>query len=115
MNHDDVANLRRLMEYEAARSEPPRAFPTLPDIPAGRYTDPRFYELEKQHVWRKSWLFAAHIDEIPEPGCFVTWENTGDPIVIVHARDGAINAFYNTCSHRGAPVVTDAQRTAVQP
>ncbi len=107
MKDEDVATLRRLMEYEAARTEPPREFPTLPDIPAGRYTDPRFYELEKQFVWRKAWLFAAHIDEIPEPGCFVTWENTGEPVVIVHAQDGSVNAFYNTCSHRGAPVVTD--------
>ncbi|MEM7097631.1 MAG: SRPBCC family protein [Pseudomonadota bacterium] len=107
MKPEDVTQLKRLMEYEAARQEPPREFPTLPDIPAGRYTDERFYELEKQYVWRKAWLFAAHIDEIPEPGCFVTWENTGEPVVIVHARDGSVNAFYNTCSHRGAPVVTD--------
>ena len=108
MNQNDVATLRRLMEYEAARTEPPRAFPALPDIPAGRYTDERFYELEKQYLWRRAWLFAAHIDELPEPGCWVTWENTGEPVVIVHDREGNINAFYNTCSHRGAPVVTDS-------
>ena len=109
MKTDDVSLLKRLMEYEAARTAPPVDFPTLPDIPAGRYTDPRFFELEKQYVWRKAWLFAAHIDEIPEPGCFVTWENTGEPVVIVHDKDGSVNAFYNTCSHRGAPVVTEAK------
>ncbi|MEQ9452034.1 MAG: aromatic ring-hydroxylating dioxygenase subunit alpha [Pseudomonadales bacterium] len=109
MKKEQIATLRGLMEYEAARTAPPEAFPTLPDIPAGRYTDPRFYALEKEFLWRKAWLFAAHIDEVPEPGCFVTWENTGDPVVIVHGRDGEIRAFYNTCSHRGAPVVTDTQ------
>ena len=108
MKQEDVAQLRQLMEYEAARKAPPREFPTLPDLPAGRYTDPRFYNLEKEHIWRKSWLFAAHIDEIPEPGCWVTWENTGEPVVIVHGQDGSVNAFYNTCSHRGAPVVTES-------
>lgn len=107
MNDQDVANLRALMEYEAARTAPPAAFPKLPDIPAGRYTDPRFYALEQSHLWQKAWLFAAHIDQLPEPGCFVSWDNTGEPIVIVHGRDGHIRAFYNTCSHRGAPVVTD--------
>ena len=35
------------------------------------------------------------------------WDNAGQPVVIVHADTGTINAFYNTCSHRGAPVVTD--------
>lgn len=107
MRQEDIDNLRLLMEFEASRTAPPDGFPELPDIPAGRYTDPRFFELEKQHIWMKSWLFAAHIDELPEPGCFMLWEHTGEPVVLVHAEDGAINAFYNTCRHRGAPVVTE--------
>ena len=108
MNQQEIDHLRDLMEYEASRTEPPQAFPALPDIPGGRYTDPRFFELEKQHIWRKAWLLAAHIDEVPEPGCFRLWENAGQPVIIVHADSGDINAFYNTCSHRGAPVVTEA-------
>ena len=107
MTPEYIQILRKLMEFEAARTEPPAGFPALPDIPAGRYVDPRFHQLELDHVWRKSWLLAAHIDEISEPGCFMLWENAGQPVVIVHAEGGAVNAFYNTCSHRGAPVVTE--------
>jgi len=107
MKQQDINTLRQLMEYEAARTAPPAGFPDLPDIPGGRYTDARFFALEKEHIWRKSWLFAAHIDEIPEPGCYRLWENAGQPVIIVHAEDGQVNAFYNTCSHRGAPIVTD--------
>lgn len=107
MTPQEVNTLRSLMEYEAARTAPPVGFPELPDVPGGRYTDPRFHELEQQHLWRKSWLFAAHIDQLPDPGCFRLWENAGQPVVIVHANDGTINAFYNTCSHRGAPIVTE--------
>ncbi len=106
MDQAEVAKIRALMEYEAARTAPPRAFPTLPDLPGGRYTDPRFAELERDHLWRKSWLLAAHMDEIPRSGSFKLWEMAGQPIVLVHARSGEVNAFYNTCSHRGAPVVT---------
>ncbi len=109
MDQQDIARIRALMEYEANRTEPPKAFPDLPDIPGGRYTDPRFYELEMQHIWRKSWLLAAHMDELPEPGCFRLWDNVGQPVVLVHADSGAINAFYNTCSHRGAPIVTERE------
>jgi phenylpropionate dioxygenase-like ring-hydroxylating dioxygenase large terminal subunit len=107
MTPEEIRTLRRLMEFEAKRKAPPEGFPALPDLPAGRYTDPRFFALEKEHLWRKSWLFAAHLDEVPEPGCFRLWENAGQPVLIVHAEDGAINAFYNTCSHRGAPIVTE--------
>ena len=107
MKPEEIETLRNLMEYEAGRKAPPEGFPTLPDIPGGRYTDPRFFALEQAHIWRKSWLLAGHIDEVPEPGCFRLWETAGQPVVIVHADSGDINAFYNTCSHRGAPVVTD--------
>jgi phenylpropionate dioxygenase-like ring-hydroxylating dioxygenase large terminal subunit len=107
MSSQEVESLRALMEFEASRSAPPEGFPVLPDIPAGRYTDQRFFHLEIEHVWRKSWLLAAHIDELPEPGSFLLWDNAGQPVLLVHAADGSINAFYNTCSHRGAPVVTE--------
>ena len=108
MNEQEIDTLRRLMEYEVGRNAPPPGFPSLPDLPGGRYTDQRFYDLEQANIFRKSWLLASHIDEVPEPGCFRLWETAGQPVVIVHAEGGAINAFYNTCSHRGAPVVTDA-------
>jgi phenylpropionate dioxygenase-like ring-hydroxylating dioxygenase large terminal subunit len=107
MSPEYIRELRQIMEYEASRTAPPVGFPDLPDIPAGRYVDQRFYDLEMEHIWRKSWLLASHIDEIPEPGCYRLWDKAGQPVVIVHAESGSINAFYNTCSHRGAPVVTE--------
>ena len=107
MNAEEIQSLRALMEFEATRSAPPEGFPALPDLPTGRYTDPRFFNLELEHVWRKSWLLAAHLDELPEPGSFLLWDNAGQPVLLVHAADGCINAFYNTCSHRGAPIVTE--------
>jgi phenylpropionate dioxygenase-like ring-hydroxylating dioxygenase large terminal subunit len=107
-SESDIRRLRALMEFEASRTAPPTRFPALPDLPGGRYTDPRFYDLEVAQLWRRSWLFAAHVDEVPEPGCFMLWERIGQPVIIVHAEDGRINAFYNTCRHRGAPIVTEA-------
>ena len=107
LSRQEIEKLYRLMEFEAARTSPPDGFPSLPDIPAGRYTDPAFFELEQTHIWQKSWLFAAHIDELPSPGSYRRWDNAGQPVVIVHGDDGVIRAFYNTCRHRGAPVVTE--------
>jgi phenylpropionate dioxygenase-like ring-hydroxylating dioxygenase large terminal subunit len=95
------------MEYEKARTEPPEGFPALPDIPGARYTDPRFFKLEQEQLLRKTWLLAAHLDELAAPGDFLCWDNAGQPVVLVHAEDGVIHAFHNICSHRGAPVVTE--------
>ena len=107
MNQAEIDRYKALMEWEAGRKGPPEGFPDLPDMPAARYTSPEFYALEQERVFRKSWLFAGHIDEIPERGCYMRWHNAGDPIVIVHGMDGEVRAFYNTCRHRGAPVVTE--------
>jgi len=83
----------------------PDDFGSLPTIPAGRYTDPVFLQLEKERLWDRSWLYGCHADQIREPGSFVTWEKTGSPIMIVRGKDRRIRAFYNTCQHRGGPLV----------
>lgn len=111
---DEVAELKAMMEWEGRRTAPPEGFPPLPDMPAGRYTSPKYFALEQEHIFRKSWLFAGHLDEVPEPGCFMRWHNAGDPIVIVHGSDGVVRAFYNTCRHRGAPVVTEDRGKAMR-
>ena len=105
---DDTASIHEQIRYERSRKGPPEGFPRFPDLPGKRYTDPRFYALEREHLWRKSWLFAGHLDEIPEPGCFKLWESAGQPVVILHTASGAVRAFYNTCRHRGAPLVREA-------
>ena len=114
----EVAELKAMMEWEGRRTAPPAGFPALPDMPAARYTSPEYFALEQEHIFRKSWLFAGHLDEVPEPGCYMRWHNAGDPIVIVHGTDGANNgvvrAFYNTCRHRGAPVVTQDRGKALR-
>ena len=97
------------MEYERQRSAPPEGFPVLPVIAADRYLDPDFLQLEWDSLWKKSWLYACHTDEIPEPGNFILWDKTATPILIIRGEDCEIRAFYNTCLHRGGPVVRDTQ------
>ncbi len=104
-----VEQLLASMQYEFARTGPPEGFPTLPLIPAGRYTDPAFLKLEAEGMWKRAWLYACHLDEIPQPGHFLQFTRLGSPLLIVHGKDGVIRAFYNTCRHRGAPLVKDLQ------
>jgi len=108
----DAATVERLksgMRFETERTAPPDGFPKLPLIPGGRYTDPAFLALEQQHLWRKSWLYACHADELPEPGSFYLFKRTGSPILVVRGKDGVVRAFFNTCRHRGAPLVKECK------
>ncbi len=104
----DVAVTERIkagMAFEAQRRGPPEGFPRFPDIAAGRYVDPTFLALERERMWRRAWLYAAHEDQIPNVGDWVLWKTAGSPILIVRGRDQVVRAFYNTCQHRGAPLV----------
>ncbi len=108
----DTATVQRFldgMKYEAERTAPPADFPQLPDIPAGRYVDPAFLALERQFLWRRSWLYACHMDQLPQRGSFLLFRKSGAPIVIVRGSDDVVRAFYNTCRHRGGPVVKTDQ------
>jgi phenylpropionate dioxygenase-like ring-hydroxylating dioxygenase large terminal subunit len=92
---------------ERARTAYPEGFPRLPPVPAARYTDPVFAELEHRSVFTRSWLFVAHADELPERGDFVALAQLPEPIFLVRGHDGTIRAFYNSCRHRGGPVVSE--------
>ena len=104
---DATARAKQLMEYERARKAPPEGFNALPDIPAARYVDPEFLALEKERMWKRAWLYAGHADQLPKPGSWFLTRNTGSPILIVRDLSDEIRAFYNTCQHRGAPLVTE--------
>lgn len=91
--------------FERARTTTPDGFPALSDLPGGRYWELEFFALEHEALFKRGWLYAGHRDQLPKPGSFFVWRRTGTPIVIICGVDNRIRAFYNTCCHRGAPVV----------
>jgi phenylpropionate dioxygenase-like ring-hydroxylating dioxygenase large terminal subunit len=96
---------------ERERDAYPDGFPVLPPVPAGRYVDAGFAALEEEYVFGASWLFVAHVDELAAPGDFITLRQFPQPIFLVRGGDGVVRAFYNTCQHRGAPLVAGAGNT----
>ncbi len=108
----DQATIDRLaagMRYEAERQDPVPGFPRLPEIPGARYVDADFLALEQRHLWQKAWLYAGHRDEFPKRGSYKMFDRTGSPVFLVRGHDDVIRAFYNTCRHRGGPLVKAEQ------
>jgi phenylpropionate dioxygenase-like ring-hydroxylating dioxygenase large terminal subunit len=103
-----IDTVKQRANAERERTAHPAGFPELPAVPAARYGDHEFYELERQEVFGRSWLMVAHVDELPAPGDFRLVDHLAKPIVLLRTDDGEVNAFLNTCKHRGAALVTDA-------
>jgi phenylpropionate dioxygenase-like ring-hydroxylating dioxygenase large terminal subunit len=107
-----IDRIREGMRYEFERTGPPDGFPAFHDIPTDRHTSDLFHELEQEHLWPKTWVIAGRAEQIPDPGDYFTFKDLGVPLLIVRGTDGRINCFYNTCQHRGAPVVREESGSA---
>jgi phenylpropionate dioxygenase-like ring-hydroxylating dioxygenase large terminal subunit len=70
-------------------------------LPARFFYDTQVFEEEKAKIFLKSWHLVAHVNELREPGAFVTHDIFEQSVIVVKGRDGAIRAFHNVCQHRG--------------
>ncbi len=81
-------------------------------IPASWYVEEGIAELERRAVFGGTWQVAARVDQLQQPGQFVTTEVAGEPLVVVRGADHQLRTFYNVCRHHAAAVVTEEQGTA---
>jgi phenylpropionate dioxygenase-like ring-hydroxylating dioxygenase large terminal subunit len=75
-------------------------------IPAKRYYDEGFFELERQKLWPHVWQMAARLEEIPEVGDYVEYRILDKSVIVVRTKTG-VKAFHNVCRHRGVQLVTE--------
>ena len=76
-------------------------------LPAEYFTSPDVFEMEKEKVFSRYWVYAGHANCIPESGEFFT-RNVGDKeIIVLRDDEGDVRAFFNVCAHRGSKIVDD--------
>ena len=83
-------------------------------IPSSWYVDKELYELELKTVFSNTWQLAARLDQVQQPGEYVTTDIAGEPLVVVRGGDGVLRAFFNVCRHHAAAVMTEPQGKAAQ-
>ena len=71
------------------------------NLPSWCYTSQVFYQREVDKIFNHGWHFVGREDELPNPGDFLTYDGIGGPAMIIRNETGQINAFFNTCRHRG--------------
>src|SRR5262245_26401311 len=65
------------------------------------FADREIYELEREHLFARCWLYLGHESEVPHPGDFVTTYMEEEPIILCRDLAGRLRAFLNLCRHRG--------------
>jgi phenylpropionate dioxygenase-like ring-hydroxylating dioxygenase large terminal subunit len=68
---------------------------------------PEFYELEREAIFKKTWLNVGRVEDVPRTGSYFTKELAcaGTSVIIVKGKDGEIRGFHNICRHRGNKLV----------
>jgi len=69
--------------------------------------DPAYYELEKEAIFKRTWLQVGRVEQVPRTGSYFTKElDVADTsLIIVRGKDKEVRAFHNMCRHRGNKLV----------
>jgi nitrite reductase/ring-hydroxylating ferredoxin subunit len=69
------------------------------------YISEAYARAERDKLWRKVWLQAGRLEDIPEVGNYITYEILDDSILLVRTAPETVKAYYNVCSHRGRRLI----------
>ncbi|MFT7490605.1 MAG: Rieske 2Fe-2S family protein [Pseudohongiellaceae bacterium] len=73
------------------------------------YNNEQVFQMDMDEVFNKEWIFIGMSCEIPNRGDYITADVGQNPVLIVRDADGSINAFHNSCRHRGSRLCSAAK------
>jgi phenylpropionate dioxygenase-like ring-hydroxylating dioxygenase large terminal subunit len=71
------------------------------------YTSADYARAEQSLLWRKTWLQAGRVEDLPTAGNYITYDIGDDSVIIIRTGTGsdAISAYHNACPHRGRRLI----------
>ncbi|MDO8279050.1 MAG: aromatic ring-hydroxylating dioxygenase subunit alpha [Burkholderiaceae bacterium] len=91
MLQDDFIQLRKELKHAS-------------HAPGNIYSSPEILAREVDEYFMKDWLLVARVEELANPGDYMSMRILGEPVLVVRASDGSLGAFYNMCLHRGVEI-----------
>jgi phenylpropionate dioxygenase-like ring-hydroxylating dioxygenase large terminal subunit len=84
--------------------------PTAPRylLPPAAYTSDAWWEHEQEALFTNQWALVGSVDELAEPGDYVTATIGHAPLVVLRGPSGELAAFHNLCRHRGMVLLEGA-------
>ena len=73
-----------------------------PTLPASWYYDEAHHERELEAIWYRDWVCVGRMESLRRDGDYMLVAIGTQSIVVTRLAEGTLNAFHNTCRHRGS-------------
>lgn len=73
-------------------------------LPFAAFSDPEFYDLEMEKIFKDDWVFVCNEGELPNAGDYYAFTIANEPVVVIRGKDKTLRAMSNVCRHRGTPL-----------
>lgn len=83
-------------------------------LPAWTYGNWEFFQLERERLFRRAWHIIGHVNDVPNPGDYLTFDFLGERAFVIRGKDGVLRAFHNVCRHRAHAVVSGDRGTCAK-
>ena len=70
------------------------------------YIDPDIFHLEMEKLWTRTWIYAGHTSQVPNPGDYITTDIALQPVILVRDGDASVKVLLNRCAHKGSRLVS---------
>lgn len=76
-------------------------------LPAHYYLDEKHFQRELTAIWYRNWVYVCRSDALANPRDFRSIKIGSQNILIVRDENHELQAFHNTCRHRGSILCTE--------
>jgi choline monooxygenase len=76
-------------------------------FPGEFFTNEHFFNIERDRLFKRSWLCIGLSSDVPRHGCLYPTEILNVPLILVR-ENATLRVFHNVCSHRGARLLNEA-------
>jgi glycine betaine catabolism A len=80
-----------------------------PTLPSESYFSAEAFERDLRDIWLRSWIYVCRAGDLAEPLSFRTFRLGSQEVLIVRDDAGVLQAYHNTCRHRGSQLCKQSQ------
>ena len=81
------------------------------EVPREIFFAKDYHDLEVEKLWKKVWQCVCREEDIPEIGDYIVYDIAELSVLVVRSSSTTIQAFYNSCLHRGTQLKVEGGRT----